>query len=877
MFQKALNFENTQYIVQKGDRRKKKMKSRNIYLTAIIASMMLLMTFAPIKLANAQVRTGDLRIHYYSSPEVAYGNLEAGVIDLMFWPLSAEQYAAAIENPDIVLAPVVENGMMEFDLNSNETIATYPGVNSPMSYFEFRAALALLTDKPYIVEGICGGFAARMDVPIVKSAPTWINTSVVYPNYPWEYDPAAAADLLDSAGFLQGATSNPDYDPEFPGSAEYMRTYPDYAIVHDSPHVSVDVTGPSYVWTLMLPAIEVRKVMGVPVDGYYYTDLAYTFDANTITVDVELTECTYIWIEYAIEHPKAGQNLDNIIFYARSDHLPRLNMGIHLRDNMAKMGIPVTFNALPAGGCYPPVMADRDYHIYTGGWRLGRFPTSMFFLYNSFWWFPWGPNYCNPPIPRPGPGPSVIDPNLDIYLRDIYYAPDIPTAMKNAKLAQGLHVLKVVNIPTHCAKSYFAWRNWLLGVVNMDAYGPENGYTFMNAYKASGAPEQGVIRVGTNQPPTSHNILFSSWVYDYSQLDRYWEGGQAVNPYDIVRDQPWIVQDWGVGSWVDPDDGLTKTKVTFWLRQDVSWAAPVTGDYIRPFTAHDVMFSDMFYFFFDDGWNWDNVMDIDHINIIDDYCYEIYFVDESYWLQYSSNYPYLPKNEWGELFCTPATYSEPGAIYAAGESLYLLGDGVAQVESITVGGEVFTDYWVRFNSTGVYSANRIYFTAPVSGDLVINYLNITGDPHGYFPGSDTEWIPSSYSCGQYIPVDITKDTWAVFKRNDYFFLETPPLGEVDWYWWWGDRDANRPAPDFPDGPRTGCFIVDIYDVTFACMSYGSTGYLEPTTIPPWTPGADLAPSNTATVPYGGEVDIYDVSSILISYGTEFGHPPTETG
>jgi hypothetical protein len=105
-------------------------------------------------------------------------------------------------------------------------------------------------------------------------------------------------------------------------------------------------------------------------------------------------------------------------------------------------------------------------------------------------------------------------------------------------------------------------------------------------------------------------------------------------------------------------------------------------------------------------------------------------------------------------------------------------------------------------------------------------------------------------------------------------LSNLPLDEVDWYWWWGERDSSRPAPQHLEGPRTGCFIVDIYDVTYSTVSYGSTGYLEPTTLPPWFPGADLASSYTPTVPYGGEIDIYDVSTILISYGQEFGHPPT---
>lgn len=871
------------------------MKSRNLYIMVTIAFALLLVAFAPIPDATAGVRTANLRIEYFSSPETAFAALQAGDVDCMIWPLTKQQYAVAITDPNIVLGPVLENGMREFDLNGNETIAAYPGVNSPTSYWRFRAALACLSDKQYMVNSICGGFASRMDVAVVANAPTWLNTSVIFPNYPWEYDPEYAADLLDEAGFVEGTTDNGYYDDEFPGSVENIRVYPDCAPVHDNPHIGVDLpVDPPYVYTLTfnvcIPVPSNLLVMGVPPGGHLYQTLVlgtnYTWVQVgsgggdeikvNVTVITPLQECTYLWMEYNTTHPKAGLDLDPIMFYARVDDPLRLAAGTLLCDNMRKHGIPVALFTLNSPGCRPFVMAARNYHVYTGGWSLGRYPVSLYALYESSHWFPNGANYINPPCPRPSPGPCVSDPNIDVLATDIYYTTDIPSAMLAAQAVQPLLVKKCVNIPLWTAASFYAWRSWLLGVVNMKGYGPLNGYTFMDAYKATGAPEQNVLRLGMNQAPQCHNILFAQWTYDYALLDRYWEGGQAVNPYDLATDQPWVVQDWTPTTWTDPDDDTVKTACIFWLRQDVSWAEPVTGDYIRSFTAHDVEFGNMFHYAFDDAWNWDNIMDVDHIELLDDYSYKICFVTDSYWFQYAANYPYLPKEEWGDLFCTPTVYSEPGATYDAEDSLVINeGHGVAQIQSITVGGSPFTNYWTRFNYTGdVFSANRIYFKGAVSGDLVINYWNITGDPHGYYHGSDTEWIPNCFACGQFIPVEITKDTHALFKRNDYFFLDTPPLGEIDWYWWYDAnepvRDTSRPA----GGPRTGCFLVDIYDVTFATVSYGSTGYLEPTGYPlPWFPGADLAPSYTEEVPYGGEIDIYDVSSILVSYGTEHSRTP----
>lgn len=871
--------------MQKVERRRKEMNDKKVLVFIVLAAALALALFAPnhsvMAAGTKGPRTPELLMKFYETPEDCFADLIDGKIDLMLWPLTIAQYQVAVQNPDIVLGPVTENGMYEFDFNNNETIDTYPGVISPMSQTAFRRALALLTDKWYIVEDIAGGFATRMDMPVVVNAPSWINPDCVYPNYDWEYNPARAAQVLDEAGFTQGSTSNPYYDPGFPGSAQYIRTYPTTVIVVNNPKVGVAVTGPPYEWTLTKPATEIVRVMGLKLGDHYYSELTFTFDSvnNKVTVsDVTLEEGSILWIQFKTPHPKAGQDLDPIVFYARSDHSLRLKAAEHLRDNMLKHGIPVDFKQGPSPFCRPPVMTRRDYHIYTGGWRLGRFPTSLFFLYHSAFWYPDGPNYVVPPCPDPkyprGQSISIVDPNLDINLEDIYYANSIPEAITAAKKAQVIMEREVINVPLCAAKSFFAWRSWLLGVCDMMAYGPENTYTFMNAYKASDAPDPSQIKIGWNQPPQALNILFSQWVYDYGILDRIYEGGLAVNPYDIGTDQAWIVQDWGVSTWQEA--GETKTKATYWLRKDVKWVAPVTGAYIRDFTAKDVVFSIMFSYAFDDGWSWDNVMDVDHVLVIDDYCYEIYFVDESYWFQYAANYPYLASLEWKDVFCEDAVYTETGASYGAGEGFYI-GDPVAYVEYVKVGGTTLqpgVDYLVRANQgePGYYSFDWIYFLKPVSGDIEVKYWNITGDPHGYFPGSDTEWEPTFQSIGPYYMVEYVKGSYALLRANRLYFLETPPLGEIDWMWQWGPRDSTRPAPDFPQGPRTGNFLIDIYDVTFANIAFDSQGMWEPD--PLWVPGADLAPSYTTPYPkWGGLIDIYDTTTVNINYDTVFGATP----
>jgi len=133
--------------------------------------------------------TEDLLIYFYSLPSTCYQALKVGAIDIMAYPLTENQYLDAIVDPDIVLASHSMNDIYGFPFNLNETIKTYsdfdPVLVSPMTYLEFRQAIAHLIDKDYIVDAICGGFAKRIDVPVPYAQKTWWNTSVTGDNYPY--------------------------------------------------------------------------------------------------------------------------------------------------------------------------------------------------------------------------------------------------------------------------------------------------------------------------------------------------------------------------------------------------------------------------------------------------------------------------------------------------------------------------------------------------------------------------------------------------------------------------------------------------------------------------------------------------------------------
>lgn len=395
-------------------------------MVMVLVSVLLLVTALPLPSAAALngPREDDLTLHYYPNMTSAYVALKHGEIDIVLFDLSQDLVADAVQDPNLVLAPVADYGMYEFDLNNNYSIPSYPGIRSPMNYTEMRQAVAFLSNKDYYVNTLLGGFAERIDQPVAAPLKGWANASLWYPYYPYEYDPEAAKAVLDSR-FPEGATPNPYYDPLDPLSSQFLRQYP-------------------------------------------------------------------------IDHPqKAGQDLDPLKFRVRSEHTARREAGCAVAGAMRSMGVPID---LPSGYYSSALwwwwIYDRsDYHFYTGGWSVGRFPPlTLYGLFHSNNAFPGGSNYVT------GNG---THPKLDELLYSCYYADSYNQAVSSCKLACGFMTEECVTVPLWSPRSYVCYSKRLQGIVNMEGRGPENDYTFMNAYKTDGSP----IRMGCIREPAAVNII----------------------------------------------------------------------------------------------------------------------------------------------------------------------------------------------------------------------------------------------------------------------------------------------------------------------------------------------------------------------------------
>jgi ABC-type transport system substrate-binding protein len=752
------------------------------FTVSMILTALMLLSIAPVSVSAASPRhCKGLDVYFYASNTKAFQALLAGEVDFIQWPLTHEQYLDACASPYLSLAGYAENGMVQFDVNNNYTIADYPGVRSPTNDVNFRKAIAQAVDKDWIVNTVIEGFAERIDCPLCAPQKNYGSASCCNENtYPYDLDAANAR--LDAAGFD---------DRDHNG----VRNYP------------------------------------VGWDG-----------------------------------AAGGGDLAPLKVYVRSDDPHRLAAGAYLVGTLTNdLHVPVTAVYDTSDVEFPIVMGDRNYHIYTSSWSLGRYPSYLYGLFHSDNWYPNGANYVT--------GMNKINepnyPDLDEVLDDVYHTSTIPEFVTAVDKATELLVCKYcVNIPLWSYKDWWAYSKYLEGVVNEDGCGLENTYTFLNAYKVDNPDtplddSKDPIRMGTIHAPNALNMLCSTWYFDYAVLNRLSGSLLSVNPYNLAVDQPWIAQDWQETTWYDPQDGETKTKVTYWIRQDVWWHDPVTGQATHQFTAHDIDFSIWYIYPHTTVWNWGMAKDVHHTHVIDDFTIEVYFDSLSMFHKYAPTTPLLCKSGLLDLLCREQMCELPIAEARVPSDKDILPcDTIVQIISATKypGGTPLVeglDYEIFGTGAPDYCRQEIHWLIPLaSGDSVVfSYWCPDQAPTGYYLGGLT-WQQTLYSTGPYYVTDIApgENGYATMNCVDSHFIGAPPLGEIDWTWYW------VPGPY----PRSGYYQVQLFDAVKLLAAYCSRGDGVPNAN--WCPAADIDGYDLS------HVGLFDAVQLLQNYGKKFGEP-----
>jgi hypothetical protein len=786
-------------------------------IVVLVAMALFMLTAIPVNAAYGPRNCPGLICRFYSNVESAYAALAACDADAIGYELTSELYLSATEDPNICVGPVGDMGRYEIDINNNCTIPDYEGIESPTygkKRVSFRQALACLFDKNRVIDECCGGFADRTDQPIAYLHRGWRNQTCWYEDgtYQYEYDPFQAIVYLDEDGFLQGDDDNPNYDPGVPYSSPKLRVYP-------------------------------------PAGG-----------------------------PWAVHPQKPGETLDPLKFCIRTDDLRRQCAGDLLAAEMELVGIPVTRIYGPSSALYPIVMDAINYHIYTGGWNVGRFPPLYVYgTYHCSQFYLGGSNYVTgcmcpwdqeEPCPPPEEDPDWCDehccnyPELDRYLEAARYPATLAASQAALKDALGyMACTQCIILDMFSARSYWAWKCNVKGVVVGQGTGLENSYNFMNAYKTDGTP----LVYALITPPNEQNLLYSSWFYDFQVLDRWNDGGGiGTAPYDLSIDQPGCLQWWDVGDWdgVYPcHENVSGTLVTQIYRNNSWFQLPISGTPIQNAREDCVYKSLMYHCQLTTAWGYSAVQDIHTARMITgtDGCpgIELYFDTTGYWNTYYGN-TYWLADEW---FMQPGLGGEATETVTVDAHGHLnLNNPVFWVEEITDDtaaetiphwdGDTYAFTGWRVQKKGPDNLNWWNMDVNVgvarAGHTVTVTYWYTGTATtiaGYWPG-DNPWQNVAIGCGPYYLVDYVPGAGgiAVLECCPFYQLETPLLGEVDFV-----RKPN------------GCYRVDIFDVVMAASAYGSQGGGVPDDN--WFPGADLAPECC-------KIDIFDIVTITSVYGQE---------
>jgi hypothetical protein len=538
-----------------------------LLLTALLTSSVI--PFRAYAATTYGPRIDDLLEVTYTSGTAEFSAFEAKSIDMVDSPLTGDlvtKWTTAPYNTYITEDPFKSPSMYEYDVNNNLTMMSYPTTPSPTYFAAFRQALAYMVNKTYIIKTALGGMGTQLETPLMPWT-AWYNPTVtVYP-----YNPLKAVQVLNANGWRDTATPGDGSQVHYPATAP-----------------------PGYP--------------GIP--GHTWSEVAGKNLEDVLTAG-----------------PPSGSGV-GLIFYRRQDNVPRSLMGQWMIYGIAGsvdwpyglqgstpangIGIPVDDQDVPRSTCWPSVMYQKNFHIYTGDYVFTRFsaeytygeeqwedPTYIYDLWNSAFIVPgytdfaW--NYDN-----------INDALWDADTAGVNFAKTIAAAQTVAWDAGTRFADEAFFIPVWANNGYYA-HNSAWHVLNAEV--GVASYWNLLAINKPPAVTGGQLKWGQASDVEQLNVIYSSSRWDWQVLGEIFDTLLTVNPLCAAVDVPWMGSSWSTGVWQNPSTGLQATYVTITLRPGINWVNPFTGTVFGPVTPLDVVFS--FQYVYDHvGWNYALVSDI---------------------------------------------------------------------------------------------------------------------------------------------------------------------------------------------------------------------------------------------------------------------------
>ena len=607
--------------------------------------------------------------------------------------------------------------------------------------------------------------------------------------------------------------------------------------------------------------------------GWYNPDCdeLYTYDPETAAAILEANGYTDKDDDGWIEGPNGEEIV--LVFYGRADDPNRSELANYfttqleqtLKDTSLGAGIDVDLRIVPKSECFQKVMAEYDYHLYTGGWSFGRDPTTIYFLYHSSMCFkpePYSPNY-----------PCYSNPEYDEAVEGMLYASTVEEAKQYCMEAQLILMQDAGIIPVWNTAGYGAYLSKWQNVI-CNAYGTWNWNTWLNTYNPEVGQQGGTVKWGFMNDIEALNVVHSEWVWDWYVLDKIYEGLIYVDPYDFSKDEPWIAQSWEIGEWTY--EGEPATWVKFHLRNDVYWQdVPPKADRVAPdgtpilpdgatdvlLTAEDVKFTIEYIRSIPDAWNNDLVSDVVYCEVNDPFTITVYYgVYMPLWaMHWAAGLPVMPKHIWEKVPGDMAREFDPitqDALQGSGPFEFVLYDKEAGVIQLNK----YTRYFMASPLDAVISVEGKAH-APIAPDTSLTY-NVTiynNDVDDDITADITillDGTPVQTYTGVTIPaggkVEYTDLSTGALSGGYHKIEVTCDITAPDWA---ADKDEWTQYElwfTIPEDLNLD-FLVDIRDISAAGRAFASfPGH------PRWDPKADLNDDFL--------VDIRDISAIGRKFG-----------
>jgi ABC-type transport system substrate-binding protein len=461
----------------------------------------------------------------------------AGEIDMTDWPLSAAYYDQFIANP--------ETGVSDYGAELGYYLVDINNDNGPLKEVGYP--------NPLYKTNPCG-FVQEGDEPYKDSAAEF--RKAIWRCLDRDY-------LVDNVwmGFAVPMTT-----PIPTAMGEYM---------HPDAYVPVEEGGLSW--------------------GFDLDNASAILDAAGF-VDTDADG----WRNFPVSLGGDGANIE-LIYYTREDHKERKEMGIKHAEWIESIGVKVDLRIRDRSTCNNEVMVYKNFHLYTGGWSIGREPDVLVLYQIKYYWHP---GFCY----NYG---RINDTIWEGLVDDLMEANTYEEALEKTHLAQEAFNLGCFGacfavctagkkawyktytggtggVPTGDDEDDYRGNDWL-GLVSVGSYGLDSYWTFLAAHPEGyeyGNCEDMTMRWGfkTSTMERPSNPAYAEWVWDWNVLGLTYDSllVRDAYTYEFI---PWLCKKFEAFTWVDPSDGLTKSGVKFVLRDDVFWSDGT------PLTAADVEYS----------------------------------------------------------------------------------------------------------------------------------------------------------------------------------------------------------------------------------------------------------------------------------------------